>query len=58
MRNIDDVIHRLQEPSTWRGIVMMLSATGVSVNPEMMESIIVLGMGLSGMIGFFTADKK
>ena len=32
-------IDRLKEPSTWRGLALMLGALGVGVSPEMANSI-------------------
>ena len=51
------ILDRLKEPSSWRGLVMIATAFGVSVNPELMESIIVVGTGLAGVIGFVFKDK-
>ncbi|MBF0453637.1 MAG: hypothetical protein HQL72_02330 [Magnetococcales bacterium] len=54
---MNNIINRLKEPSSWRGLAMMATAFGISVSPEMMEYIIAAGTGLSGLIGTFTADK-
>ena len=51
------ILDRLKEPSSWRGIVMIATAFGVSVNTELMGSIIVVGTGLAGVIGFVFKDK-
>lgn len=51
------ILDRLKEPSSWRGLVMIATAFGVSVNPELMDSIIVAGTGLAGVIGFVFKDK-
>lgn len=51
------VISRLKEPSTWRGIVMLLTAAGVQIQPQMIEVIVSCGMALTGAVGVFTADK-
>ena len=48
---------RLKEPSTWRGLAMLATALGISVNPEMMEQTIVAGTAVTGLIGMLTADK-
>lgn len=50
-------LQRLREPSTWRGIVMIVTATGVAISPEQEEAIISLGLALSGIIGVGTVDK-
>lgn len=51
------LISRLREPSTWRGIVMILTAAGVQIQPQMIEVIVSCGMALAGLIGVATADK-
>ena len=51
------ILDRLKEPSSWRGLVMIAIAFGVSVNPELIDSIIAAGTGLAGVIGFVFKDK-
>lgn len=51
------VIERLSEPSTWRGIVLLVTAMGVPVNPELMEPIIATGLAITGVIGVISKDK-
>ena len=51
------IIDRLKEPSSWRGLVMIATAFGVSVNPELLSSIIAAGTGLAGIIGVVFKDK-
>ena len=51
------ILDRLKEPSSWRGLVMIATAFGVSVNPELIDSIIAVGAGLAGVIGFAFKDK-
>ncbi|MBF0212295.1 MAG: hypothetical protein HQM00_01885 [Magnetococcales bacterium] len=54
--NTQYLVQRAKEPSTWRGVVMLLTAAGVSVSPETMEYIVAAGTGLSGLIGMLTGD--
>jgi hypothetical protein len=49
---------RLKEPSTWRGIILLCTAFGVPVAPQMAEAIITIGLALSGGVGVITSDKK
>ena len=51
------IVDRLKEPSSWRGLVMIATAFGVSINPELLDSIIAAGTGLAGVIGFVFKDK-
>lgn len=47
---------RLREPSTWRGFGLLLTALGISVSPEMLEHIVMAGVGFSGLIGVLSGD--
>ena len=51
------LINRAKEPSTWRGIVLLLSAVGVPVAPAMSEAIVSVGLAVAGLIGVVTADS-
>ena len=50
-------IARLKEPSTWRGIVWILTVLGLSLRPDQTEAIIAVGMALAGLLGVFLADE-
>ena len=51
------MIDRLKEPSSWRGLVMLTTAFGVTMNPDLVDSIVAAGTGLAGIIGFAFKDK-
>lgn len=51
------LIDRMKEASTWRGIVLLLTAVGVPVAPEMQTAIVSAGLGLAGLLGAITPDK-
>lgn len=48
---------RLREPSTWRGLIAMLTSLGVVLDPDQIELIIPVGVGIIGVIGTFVPDK-
>lgn len=50
--------NRMREPSTWRGLVMLLAAAGVPLAPDVAETIISLGMAAAGLIGVATPDAR
>ena len=54
----DFILSRGKEASTWRGIVAILTAAGVTLSPSQAEAIIALGLAVIGAIGVFTTDKK
>lgn len=51
-------LERLKEPSTWRGIILLLTAAGVPIAPAMSEAIICVGLALAGGVGIVTPDKR
>lgn len=51
-------IQRLNEPSTWRGLIWLVTALGLALSPEQKESIVTTGMAVAGLIGVFTKDKS
>ena len=48
------VLARMKEPSTWRGVIYMLTAIGVPIAPAMADAIIAVGLALAGLIGVVT----
>lgn len=54
----DYVITRLQEASTWRGLVLVATAFGAALSPEQQEAIITVGLLVAGLIGALLPDAK
>lgn len=52
------IINRLSEPSTWRGMILILTSVGVNIAPMMADAIIAAGVGVCGLIGVLTSDDK
>lgn len=44
-------IDQLKQPSTWRGITMLVTSLGIAINPDLMEQIVVAGTAVAGLIG-------
>ena len=53
----DYLVARAKEASTWRGIILILTAAGVPIAPETQTAIISAGLALAGIIGAITPDK-
>lgn len=51
------LLARLREPSTWRGLVWLAIAAGITLTPTVWESIIAVGMAVVGLIGVLTAER-
>lgn len=55
---IEYAIERAREPSTWRGLLFVLTAVGIAVSPDQQEAIVSAGMALAGLVGVFLPDAK
>ena len=51
------ILERAKEPSSWRGLLLLLTAIGIPVAPELADAIIAVGLALAGLIGVATPDK-
>lgn len=51
------ILDRAKEPSTWRGLVLLLTAIGVPIAPVMADAIITAGLAVAGLIGVAVPDK-
>ncbi len=51
------IINRLREASTWRGLVWLLTVSGVALRPDQVEAIVLAGMAIAGLLGVFLQDK-
>ena len=51
------ILDRLREASTWRGIILLLTALGIQLEPEQATAIVSAGLALSGLIAVLTKDK-
>ena len=44
-----------KQPSTWRGVVLLLSLFGIYIDPALLEGV---GMGVVGAIGIYETVKN
>jgi len=54
----DFLLDRVREPSSWRGLVLLLTALGVPLAPAMSDAIISIGLARAGLIGGAAPDPK
>ena len=58
MKILEYLKERLSEASTWRGLVALISAMGITLSPDQSAAIVAAGLAIIGMIGALTSDKK
>jgi hypothetical protein len=49
---------RAQEASTWRGVVLVATAAGTQITPELQELVVAAGIGIAGALGAAFPDRK
>lgn len=58
MKILDYIIERAKEGSTWRGLILIASSLGATLNPELAEAIIGAGVGVFGLLQVLRKEKK
>lgn len=51
------ILDKLSENSTWRGLILLATAFGVNIHPELQSAIIASGLGLVGLINVIRKGK-
>ena len=51
------LLDRLKEPSTWRGLVLVVTSCGIALRPEQIEAINFIGLFVAGFLGAATRDQ-
>lgn len=51
-------MERIQEASTWRGLILIATGCGAAIKPEIQEAVVAGGLMLAGIIAAISADKK
>ena len=51
------VLARIQEGSTWRGLILVATSVGVKSNPDHVETIVLVGLGVAGLIAAILPDQ-
>jgi len=52
------LIDRLDERSTWRGLIFVLTALGLSLSPEQQAGILAAGVAIGGVVEMFLPDPS
>ncbi len=57
MKIVNILLERLSENSTWRGLILVATALGVKLDPDLQNQILVAGLGLVGLINVLRKGK-
>ena len=56
MKLISEILKRLKQESTWRGLIVVITLVGVKLQPDQIEAIITAGVALVGAINIIKND--
>lgn len=51
------ILARSQEPTTWRGLILIATALGAKLNPVHVEAIVTAGLFFAGIVGVAVPDN-
>jgi len=51
------IVDSLSQNSTWRGLILLATAAGVHLEPELQNQIVAAGLGLVGVINILRKGK-
>ena len=51
------IIDSLSQSSTWRGLILLATAAGVNLEPDLQNQIVAAGLGLVGLINVLRKGK-
>lgn len=57
MKILNVILERLSENSTWRGLILVATALGVKLEPELQNAVLAAGLGLVGLINVVRKGK-
>lgn len=55
---INAILEYFQHASTWKGLVALITAAGVTIEPVLADKIVALGLSLIGFIQVFIDDRN
>ncbi len=51
------LLARLQERSTWLGMIALATGFGVSITPDLANAVITIGSTIAGVVAALTPDR-
>jgi hypothetical protein len=57
MKIVEYALNQLSQNSTWRGIILVATALGLKLDPELQNQILAAGLGLVGVINVLRKGK-
>lgn len=55
---VKTILEYFLHPSTWKGLIAIVSAAGILISPELAEKVIAAGLGLIGLIQVLIDDAE
>lgn len=55
---MEKILEYLKQTSTWKGIIALLTACGVTIQPDLANAIIAVGLSVIGLIDVIRNSNK
>ncbi|MCT4575064.1 MAG: hypothetical protein N4A43_02285 [Alphaproteobacteria bacterium] len=55
---MDKIMKQLKQPSTWRGLIVILTSLGISISPELTEHLVALAVAGFGAVEVIRNENK
>jgi hypothetical protein len=52
------IVARLLEPSTWRGVISLLTLAGLKIAPEQADAVLTAGVSVYSAVNIFRRENK
>jgi hypothetical protein len=53
---LNEILNRLKQESTWRGLIVVATLVGAKLQPEQIEAIVTAGVSLIAAINILKKD--
>ena len=57
MKIVNILLNQLSQNSTWRGLLLIATALGIKIDPELQNAILAAGLGAVGLINVVRKGK-
>lgn len=57
MKIVNILLNQLSQNSTWRGLLLVATALGIKIDPELQNAILAAGLGAVGLINVVRKGK-
>lgn len=54
---MDYLLNRAKEPTTWAGIIALVTSFGVAIAPDLAEALVATGVAIAGVVAVVLKER-